>query len=46
MDYWPSPPKFYDIMKSIVPSKKTMASITEMTLDIMKEIGYEVNPCE
>jgi hypothetical protein len=45
-DFWPSPPKFYDIMKSIVPSKKTMASITEMTLDIMKEIGYEVNPCE
>ena len=38
-DFWPSPPKFYDIMKSIVPSKKTMASITEMTLDIMKEIG-------
>ena len=46
INFWPSPPKFYDIMKSTVDSKKTMASITEMTIDLMERIGYKINPCE
>ena len=46
INFWPSPPKFYDIMKSVVDTKRYMASISEMTLDIMKALGYNVNPCE
>ena len=46
INFWPTPPKFYDIMKSVVDSRKTMASISEMTLGMMETLGYNVNPCE
>ena len=46
LNFWPSLPKNNDIMESSLQQKKTMASITEMTLDMMKELGYQVNPCE
>ena len=46
INFWPSPPKFYDIMKSVEDTKKTMASISEMTLNMMETLEYKVNPCE
>lgn len=46
INFWPSLPKFYDIMKSVVDKKRYMSSISEMTLDIMNTLGYIVNPCE
>ena len=46
INFWPSPPKFYDIMKSVVDRRRYMASISEMTLEVMKTLGYHVNPCE
>ena len=46
LNFWPSPPKFYDIMKSIVDYNKIMASISEMTINMMETLGYTVNPCE
>ena len=46
INFWPTPPKFYDIMKSVVDSRKTMATISEMTLNMMETLGYSVNPCE
>ena len=45
INFWPSLPKFYDIMKSVADTK-LMASISEMTLNMMETLGYTINPCE
>ena len=46
INFWPSLPKFNDLMGPVLNKKNTIVSITEMTLDMMKELGYQVNQCE
>ena len=46
INFWPSFPNFYDIMKFPVDRKKDMTAISEMTLNMMETLGYKVSPCE
>ena len=46
LDFWPSFPKFNDIMRKNINPKKISPSITEMTLHLMEAIGYKSKFCE
>ena len=46
LDFWPSFPKFNDIMRKNINPKKISPSITEMTLHLMETIGYKSKFCE
>ena len=46
LDYWPSPPLFSDIMKSLIYNKRAYSTVSEVTLDMMKQLGYKASPCE
>ena len=46
IDFWPSFPKLYDIMENISHPKEIYLSISEMTLNLMKRIGYKIRNCE
>ena len=46
IDHWPNFAHFNDIMREKITPKINIPSITEMTLNAMNSLGYNVNPCE
>ena len=46
LDYWPSYWYLSDIMRSKLFIRREHSTITEMTLDMMEQLGYKTSPCE
>ena len=46
VDYWPSLPKLDDIMQNINFQNDIYPSVTEITLNLIKSIGYKYRNCE
>ena len=46
LDFWPSFKNFDDVMKEGMNPRLSLPSITEMTINILEKLGYNVNPCE
>ena len=46
IDFWPSIPKFDDLMKYPINLNEFNPSITEMTLNLIESIGYKNKNCE
>ena len=45
-DFWPSLPNLNDVMENNFNPRKSLPSITELTLDALGKLGFRVSPCE
>ena len=46
LDFWPSLRKLGDIMENNTNPKINSLTVSEITLDVLQKIGYDVSPCE
>ena len=46
LDFWPSFPNFHDVMIEGMNPRIFQPTITEMTIEALKKLGYIVNQCE